>query len=177
VCVCVCVYVCMYACVCVCMCVCVYIYIDLTAGAVDNVTLVATTTTNTDMRGTDGANTVVPDAAGVAPTVTEITTDMDASSTQLAAIVLDTGTTLPNQITALNDISVSDILTTQMTEAYAADNVAPTLAQALFLIQQTIGDFSIAGTTITTKRIDGSTTAATYTLDDGTNPTSRTRAT
>jgi len=72
--------------------------INLTAGAVDNVTLVATTTTNTDMRGTDGANTVVPDAAGVAPTATEITADMDANSTQLAAIVLDTGTTLPDLI-------------------------------------------------------------------------------
>ena len=69
--------------------------INLTAGAVDNVTLVATTTTNTDMRGTDGANTVVPDAAGVAPTATEITADMDTNSTQLAAIVLDTGTSLP----------------------------------------------------------------------------------
>jgi hypothetical protein len=39
--------------------------ISLTAGAVDNVTLVATTTTNTDMRGTDGANTTVPLAAAV----------------------------------------------------------------------------------------------------------------
>jgi hypothetical protein len=38
------------------------------------------------MRGTDGANTVVPDAAGVAPTVTEITSDIDANSALLAAI-------------------------------------------------------------------------------------------
>lgn len=136
--------------------------INLTGGAVDNVTLVATTTTNTDMRGTDSAAT----AAALA------TVDGNVD-----AILVDTGTTLPAQITALNDISVSDILTTQMTEAYAADGVAPTLAQALFLIQQTIGDFSISGTTITTKEIDGSTTAATYTLDDGTSPTSRTRTT
>jgi hypothetical protein len=76
-----------------------------------------------------------------------------------------------------NQVTVSDILTTQMTESYAADGVAPTMAQALFLIQQTIGDFSIAGTTITAKRLNGSTTAATYTLDDGTDPTSRTRTT
>ena len=99
------------------------------------------------MRGTDGANTVVPDAAGVAATEAEV----------IAA--------------------VNSLLTTQMTESYAADAIAPTLAQALFLIQQTIGDFAISGTTITTKRIDGTTTAATYTLDDGTNPTSRTRTT
>lgn len=43
--------------------------INTTAGAIDNVTLVATTTTNTDMRGTDGANTTVPDAAGTAQTI------------------------------------------------------------------------------------------------------------
>jgi hypothetical protein len=33
---------------------------------VANVTLVATTTTNTDMRGTDSANTVAPDNASIA---------------------------------------------------------------------------------------------------------------
>jgi len=75
------------------------------------------------------------------------------------------------------DEAVTGLLTTQMAEAYAADGVAPTMAQALFLIQQTIGDFAIAGTTITTKRLDGSSTAATYTIDDDTNPTSRTRST
>jgi len=35
------------------------------------------------------------------PTVTQITADMDANSTQLAAIVLDTGTTIPGTITTL----------------------------------------------------------------------------
>lgn len=72
---------------------------------------------------------------------------------------------------------VTGILTTQMTEAYAADGVAPTLAQALCLIQQQLGDFSISGTTMTVKKVDGSTTAATFTLNDATSPTSITRAT
>ena len=78
--------------------------------------------------------------------------------------------------TNLNDVSVSDILTTQMTESYSADGTSPTLAQSLFLIQQNLQDFSFAGTTQTVKKIDGSTTAATYTLDDATAPTSKTRA-
>lgn len=39
---------------------------DPSSEAVANVTLVATTTTNTDMRGTDSANTVAPDNAGIA---------------------------------------------------------------------------------------------------------------
>lgn len=73
--------------------------------------------------------------------------------------------------------SVADILTTQMTESYAADGTAPTLAQALFLIQQQLGDFAISGTTLTVRKVDGATTAATFTLNDGTNPTGITRAT
>ena len=116
-------------------------------------------------------DTAISDAAlATASALATVDTNVDS-------ILVDTGTTIPASISALNDISVSDILTTQMTEAYAADGTAPTLAQAIFLIQQTIGDFAIAGTTITTKKLDGSATAATYTLDDGTNPTSRTRTT
>jgi hypothetical protein len=69
------------------------------------------------------------------------------------------------------------VLTRQMTESYASDGTAPTLAQAICLIQQTIGDFAISGTTLTVKKLDGSTTAATYTLDSSTAPTSRTRST
>ena len=92
------------------------------------------------------------------------------------AILVDTGTTIPAQITALNDVSVSDILTTQMTESYAADGAAPTLAQALMLIQQMLGDFAISGTTLTVREVDGTTTAATFTLNDASAPTAVTRA-
>lgn len=69
------------------------------------------------------------------------------------------------------------LFTTQLTEAYAADGVAPTPAQALFLIQQMLTEFGIAGTTLTVRKIDGAAVAATFTLDDGTNPTDITRAT
>lgn len=44
----------------------------------------------TAMRGTDGANTTVPDAAGTAPTAVQNRQEMDTNSTQLAAIVADT---------------------------------------------------------------------------------------
>jgi hypothetical protein len=66
--------------------------IDTTAGVVDRVTLTDTTTTNTDMRGTDGANTVIPDAAGVAPTAVENRQEMDSNSTELAKIETRTPT-------------------------------------------------------------------------------------
>ena len=76
---------------------------------------------------------------------------------------------------ALNDIAVVDVLTTQMTESYAADGVAPTIAEALFLVQQALTDFAISGTALTVKKLDGSTTAATMTLNDASTPTSLTR--
>ncbi len=149
------------------------------------------------------------------PTRAEATADKDALAafidTEVAAILEDTGTTLPAQIAglnnlsaaevnseaaaaltaydpptkaeldaglaALNDIAVADILTAQMVESYAPDGTAPTLAQALFQIMQQAGVFSVSGTTITVKKLDGVATAMTFTLDDASNPTSRTRAT
>jgi hypothetical protein len=75
------------------------------------------------------------------------------------------------------DRAISAVLTTAMTEAYNADGAAPTPAQALFLIMQRLTEFSISGTTITIKKLDGSTTAATLTMDSSTTPTSSTRAT
>lgn len=150
---------------------------DPTSDAVANVTLVGTTTTNTDMRGTDSAL-----LAASAPTnfgdmsITATTGLLDI--TQAAADKSwSTTTRVLTAGTNLNDISVNDILTTQMTEAYAADGVAPTLAQFAFITMQNLQDFSFAGTTQTVRQLDGSTTAATYTLDDGTNPTDKTRTT
>lgn len=75
------------------------------------------------------------------------------------------------------DAAITAIMTTQMTEAYAADGVAPTPAQALFFIQQILSEFAISGVTFTGKKIDGTTTAFTLTLDDAASPTSITRAT
>jgi hypothetical protein len=68
------------------------------------------------------------------------------------------------------------VLTSTLTESYAANNVAPTLAQAILLIQQSLHQFSIAGTTRTVKKLDNSTTAAVFTLDSATAPTSTTRS-
>jgi hypothetical protein len=66
--------------------------------------------------------------------------------------------------------------TTALTEAYAADGAAFTGAQALYMIFSALGEFSISGTTITCKKLDGSTTSMTYTIDDASSPTSRTKA-
>ena len=86
--------------------------------------------------GAAGAGlTAIPwNAAWDAEVQSEVTDGLNAYDPPTKA-ELDAG------FAALNDISVADVLTTQMTEAYAADGVAPTLAQALFLIQQKLGDF------------------------------------
>lgn len=121
------------------------------------------------------------DPFAASPTAAAIRAEIDSNSTQLAAIVADTNELqsddVPGLIAALNDPSVADILTTQMTEAYAAAGVAPTLAQCLFYIQQHLRERGISGTTETVKKLDGATTAATNTINDATNPTSVTAAT
>jgi hypothetical protein len=88
----------------------------------------------------------------------------------------------PTNITAASGVALTSAYdfakgTVAMTESYNADGAAPTPAQALFVIMQSLTEGSIAGTTWTIKKIDGSTTALTVTLDDATTPTSKTRAT
>lgn len=67
--------------------------------------------------------------------------------------------------------------TSSLTESYAADGAAFTLAQALYGIHQFLGEHSTSGTTWTVKKRDGSTTANTWTLNDATNPTAITQTT
>ena len=66
--------------------------------------------------------------------------------------------------------------TTALTESYAADGAAATPAQLLYMILCSVSEFAISSTTSTGKKVDGSTTAMTWTINDATNPTSRTRA-
>ena len=66
--------------------------------------------------------------------------------------------------------------TTAQTEAYATDGSNATPTELLYMIWCAVNEFAISGTTITGKKLDGSTTAMTWTIDDASNPTSRTRA-
>jgi hypothetical protein len=69
-----------------------------------------------------------------------------------------------------------DLLTTALTESYAATGAAPTLAQILCMIFALLSDTGISGATLSAKKFDGTTPAMTYTLNDATTPTSKTRA-
>jgi len=179
--------------------------VDLSAT---DIQLCDTTTTNTDMVGTDNAalasvctegRLAELDAANLPADVAAIPTtamrgtdsaalatvctegrlaELDAANlpADVDAILLDTGTTLPGLIAALNDLAASDILTTALTESYAADGAAPTLSQLVYMLWSRIHEFGIASTTLTSKKLD-STAAMTWTLDSSTLPTSSTRAT
>ena len=116
----------------------------------------------------------VSDAAGVS-----VSADVIAIKAETSLIVGDTNELqaddVPGLIAALNDLAASDILTTALTETYAANGATPTLTQAIMAVHQALMDFSISGTSITVEKLDG-TTAFVSTLDDGTNPTSSNRA-
>lgn len=89
-----------------------------------------------------------------------------------------TGLTAANLDAAVSTRATpAQVLTTALTESYAADGAAGTLSQILFLIQAFLQERAVSGTTLTVKKLDGSTSAATFTLNDGVSPTSITRAT
>jgi len=67
--------------------------------------------------------------------------------------------------------------TSPLTESYASKGSAFTLAQALYTINQNVGEFSISGTTKTTLQRNQSSTSNTYTLNSSTAPTAITQAT
>jgi len=97
------------------------------------------------------------------------------------------GTVLSNLMTKTGDTSdyayatdslegLANVWTTALTESYASDGAAATPAQLLYMIYCAVGEFSISSTTITGKKLDGSTTAMTWTINSASDPTSRTRA-
>lgn len=89
-----------------------------------------------------------------------------------------TGLTASNlDATISSRATPAQILTTALTEAYAADGDAGTLSQILFQLQAFLQERSVSGTTLTVKKLDGTTTAMTFTLSDATSPVSITRAT
>lgn len=144
-----------------------------------NSTQLAAIVADTNELQTDWANggrlDLILDARASQSSVDDVPTNSELSTALAAA-----DDAVLAAIAALNNLSsaqaASAVLTTQMTESYNADGTAPTLAQAVFLILQMLTEKSVSSTTLTVKKLDGSTTAATFTLDSATEPTSITRA-
>lgn len=100
---------------------------------------------------------------------TEMAAILAAVDTEIAAILVDTGTDIP--------ATLSSLLATAMTEGYRSTGATGSVRDLLYEILANIVEFSNAGTTRTAKKLDGSTTAKTYTYDDADNPTSITETT
>ena len=82
------------------------------------------------------------------------------------------GSVLGGINTTAGTVTTLDALfTTALTEAYAANGAAPTLAEATFAIHQMLMQFGISGTAYTVRKLDNTTTAFAVTLDDATTPT------
>lgn len=148
---------------------------NITAGTITTVTNLTNAPTAGDFTATmkTSLNAATPVVTVSDKTGFSLTLAYDAAKTAAQA-----GNAMT--LTSVERTSIADatLARTLAAESYAADGAVPTLSQALYMILQIGGEFSISGTTITVKKLDGSTTAMTFTLDSSVDPiTSRTRAT
>jgi len=85
-----------------------------------------------------------------------------------------TATLTSNDIASINTI-ISSANTSPIAESYAADGVAPTRDQLLFMTWAALSQFVIDSNLIRAKRLDGVTDAMVFTMNDATMPTQRIR--
>jgi len=151
-------------------------YFDPATDTVANVALVATTTTNTDMAGTNNAllaaSYTAPDNAGI----TSILADTNELQLNQGDWLTATGFSTSAEISALNDLSFSDVWTGTLTESYAVNGAAMTPAQSLHMMWSDLRSPQQVSTTWTDFRLNNTTAAMTFTLDNATTPTKKTRA-
>lgn len=127
---------------------------------------------------THNAGTAITAAAGIQEVKVASIAASAITATAIAADAITAAKIATDAIGSdeLATSAVSKILTTAMTEAYAADGATNTVAQALYFLIAALSEFSVSGTTVTLKKLDGSTTAAVLTLSNASDPTSITRA-
>jgi hypothetical protein len=113
-----------------------------------------------------------PAGASIAADIAAVKTDTGTSGSIYTRIGAPVGASISADIANVKP----SIMTTAMTESYAAVGVAPTLVQGIFMLLSGQQD-SVSGTTLTNYKIDGVTAAQTFTLNSATTPTSVVRAT
>jgi len=150
------------------------LFFDNTGYNASNSTI-GTTTTNTDMRGTDSAFLAASAPANIGDLAITASTGkvtVGTNDDKAGYSISGAKTTLDD----LNDIAAADVGDVQLTDSVPADGTLPTLEQAIYMINQFLTERAVSGTTVTIKKVDGSTSLMTFTLDDATSPTSITRA-
>lgn len=125
-----------------------------------------------------GAITAAKFAAGAIDAAAIADNAIDAATIATGAITAAKFAAGAIDAAALAADVINDIWAgTALTESYRAAGAAGTPAQLLYEVLQNLTEFAISGTTKTVKKLDGSTTAKTYTLDSATVPTSITETT
>ena len=145
--------------------------------APDNASIAAILTDTAEIGVAGAGLTALASAANLATVAGYI--DTEIATLQTSVNDLPTNAELATALDALPTAAenATAVLTTAMTESYRADGATGTLAQMQYEIIGHLGESSIVSTTKTIKKVDGTTTAATFTLDSDTAPTSITRAT
>jgi len=95
-------------------------------------------------------------------------------------LTLETATFYPRgeiiHVTSVSSGAVQDIFSTYtISENYAPSGSNATPAQLLYFMQQTFSQFNISGVYISVKKLDGTTEAARFIMNNAQAPTSRTR--
>jgi hypothetical protein len=167
--------------------------------------IAGTDTLNVDVTQWNGTNVTTPDTAGspkvtvtsgtstgqisltsglvtlaavthtgaVIPTVTTTTTATTATNLTNAPTAGDLTATMKTSVTTAAVAALDTILA----DSVPADGTIPTLRQAVYMMNQFLTERSITTTTMTVRKVDGSTALMTFTLNSATAPTSITRTT
>ena len=157
-------------------------YFDPSVDVVAHVTLVDTTTTNTDMRGTDGAITSLSGVATETKQDTIISNQttaegkIDIIDSNVDSVLVDTNTTIPDLISALNDfdpttesVNIGQILGSALSET-SAGYIANALSYFFNVspATKTVNDVGVSGSGLTAADVW---TYGTRTLTAGTKDT------
>lgn len=166
----------------------------LTAGALAQFFYINTTKTYADAVAGSVVKEIADAAGGDTPGTTTLLTRVTAAvalagsapgwyaapvdvSADVSAIKAKTDN-LPAAPAAVGDVpTAAQILTTTMTESYAAAGAGFSLAQALYELSANVSEVAFTGAAGTFYKRDHTTPAGTITLDSGTSPTLRKRAT
>ena len=163
---------------------------NITAGVITTVTNLTNAATVGDLTAamktsvTTAATAATPIAASVTGAVGSVTagvtvsTNSDKTGYALSA-AYDPAKTASQAGDAMSLIASYDFAkgTVAMTEGYATDGSTVTPSQMLYMLWSLMAEKNISGTTLTSKKLDGTTSSMTFTLSDAISPVSITRST
>lgn len=146
------------------------------AAGVTVLASVGTAATSTAQTGDNFARLGAPAGASVSADIAAAKVDTAAIKVTTDKFVFTVANQVDSNVITKTGFALSATGSAALTEAYAADGAAMTLNQAIYMIWSLLAERNASGTTLTTLKLDGATTAMTFTLDAA-SPSTQTRAT